>query len=46
MREGLEGRAVVHDVRAPVFRLLLHYVYTDALPEGVSAQGGWEGDRV
>ncbi|PNW84405.1 hypothetical protein CHLRE_03g144284v5 [Chlamydomonas reinhardtii] len=39
MREGLEGRAVVHDVRAPVFRLLLHYVYTDALPEGMEDSG-------
>ncbi|KAG2439943.1 hypothetical protein HXX76_004062 [Chlamydomonas incerta] len=39
MREGLEGRAVVHDVRAPVFRLLLHYVYTDSLPEGMEDSG-------
>ncbi|KAG2454710.1 hypothetical protein HYH02_000547 [Chlamydomonas schloesseri] len=39
MREGLEGRAAVHDVRAPVFRLLLHYVYTDSLPEGMEDSG-------
>ena len=24
---------VVEDVRAPVFRALLHFVYTDTLPE-------------
>ncbi|KAG2495355.1 hypothetical protein HYH03_006624 [Edaphochlamys debaryana] len=35
MREGREGRAVVHDIRAPVFRALLHFVYTDTLPEGM-----------
>ncbi|GLI59593.1 hypothetical protein VaNZ11_001522 [Volvox africanus] len=35
MREGREGRAVVQDIRAPVFRALLHYVYTDMLPEGM-----------
>ncbi|GFR41947.1 hypothetical protein Agub_g2741, partial [Astrephomene gubernaculifera] len=35
MREGREGRAVVQDVRAPVFRALLHFVYTDTLPEGM-----------
>ncbi|EFJ44326.1 hypothetical protein VOLCADRAFT_42798, partial [Volvox carteri f. nagariensis] len=35
MREGRAGRAVVQDIRAPVFRALLHYVYTDSLPEGM-----------
>ena len=33
MREGAEGVVVVGDVRAPVFRALLHFTYTDALPE-------------
>ncbi|GLC40320.1 hypothetical protein PLESTB_001597800 [Pleodorina starrii] len=35
MREGLEGRAVVHGIKAPVFKALLHYVYTDNLPDGM-----------
>ena len=33
MREGQEGRVTIHDMKAPVFRLLLNFVYTDALPE-------------
>ena len=33
MREGKEGVVVIEDVRAPVFRALLHFVYTDSLPE-------------
>ena len=33
MREGVEGVVSVEDVRAPVFRALLHFVYTDSLPE-------------
>ena len=33
MREGKEGVVVIQDVRAPVFRALLHFVYTDTLPE-------------
>jgi len=33
MREGQEGRVVIHDIKAPVFRMLLHFVYTDTLPE-------------
>lgn len=32
MREGTEGVVKLEDVRAPVFRALLHFVYTDALP--------------
>lgn len=32
MREGTEGVIRLGDVRAPVFRLLLHFVYTDSLP--------------
>ncbi len=33
MREGKEGVVTIQDVRAPVFRTLLHFVYTDSLPE-------------
>jgi len=33
MREGAEGVVKLEDVRAPVFRALLHFVYTDALPQ-------------
>lgn len=37
MREKREGRVDIQGIRAPVFRALLHYVYTDTLPDGVSA---------
>ena len=33
MREGAEGIVAVEGVRAPVFKALLHFVYTDGLPE-------------
>ena len=33
MREGSESTVHVGDVRAPVFRALLHFAYTDALPD-------------
>ncbi len=33
MREGQEGRVVIEDMKAAVFRVLLYYVYTDSLPE-------------
>ena len=33
MREGQEGRVEIADMKAPVFRVLLHFVYTDVLPE-------------
>ena len=33
MREGSEGVVAVEGVRAPVFKALLHFVYTDSLPE-------------
>lgn len=33
MREGHDGKVVIHDIKAPVFRVLLHYVYTDSLPD-------------
>ena len=32
MREGTEGVVQLQDIRAPVFRALLHFVYTDSLP--------------
>jgi len=36
MREGKENTIHIHDVRAPAFQILLHFVYTDALPAEVS----------
>lgn len=33
MRENQEGVVTVQDVRAPVFRALLWFIYTDSLPE-------------
>ena len=33
MREGEEGVVTFPDVRVPVFRGVLHFVYTDSLPE-------------
>jgi speckle-type POZ protein len=39
MREGQEGRVVLRDVRAPVVRALLHFVYSDSLPDELQDQG-------
>lgn len=36
MREGKEKKITIHDVRAPAFQILLHFVYTDTLPAEVS----------
>ena len=33
MKEGQDGVVDVQDVRAPVFKALLHFVYTDELSE-------------
>lgn len=33
MRENQEGLVTVQDVKAPVFRALLYFMYTDSLPE-------------
>ena len=33
MKEGQGGVVDIQDIRAPVFKALLHFVYTDALPE-------------
>ena len=41
MREGAEGVVKLQDIRAPVFRALLHFVYTDSLP-AVSLCCCWE----
>lgn len=38
MREGSEGIVAVEGVRAPVFKALLHFVYTDSLPEVISVK--------
>ena len=32
MREGHEGSVAIQDVKAPVFKALLHFAYSDALP--------------
>lgn len=33
MREGSEGVVCIHNVKAPIFQALLHFVYTDSLPD-------------
>lgn len=33
MREGHEGQVEIQDIRAPVFKAMLHFVYGDTLPE-------------
>ena len=33
MREGSEGVVNIKDIRPPVFKALLHFMYTDALPD-------------
>lgn len=38
MREGKEKKINIHDVRAPAFQILLHFVYTDTLPPEVSGE--------
>lgn len=37
MKEGQDGVVDVQDVRAPVFKALLHFVYTDELSEVISS---------
>lgn len=37
MREGMEGEVRIEDVRAPVFKILLQFAYSDTLPEVCSA---------
>ena len=34
MREGSEGVVRLRDIRAPVFKILLGFIYSDALPDG------------
>ena len=34
MREGSEGVVRLSDIRSPVFRLLMHFIYSDELPDG------------
>ncbi len=46
MREGREGRAVVRDIKLPVFKAVLHYIYTDSLPDGVRGRGEGRENRV
>lgn len=42
MREGHASRIDIQDVRAPVFRALLFFAYTDSLPEDLQVCG-WVG---
>ena len=34
MREGSEGVVRLSDIRSPVFKLLMHFIYSDELPDG------------
>jgi speckle-type POZ protein len=38
MREGVESKINIYDVRAPAFQILLHFVYTDSLPQELSGE--------
>lgn len=46
MREGSDGVIRLHDIEAPVFKLLMHFMYTDSLPErsGTEVRGAGGGD--
>jgi speckle-type POZ protein len=39
MIEGHQETVAIHDVKAPVFKALLHFAYTDSLPEEL--EGAW-----
>lgn len=40
MKEGHQSSIDIQDVRAPVFRALLYFAYTDTLPDDLQV-GGW-----
>ena len=40
MREGHQSSIDIQDVRAPVFRALLYFAYTDSLPEDLQVECG------
>jgi hypothetical protein len=41
MREFSEGTATIKEMHAPVFRALLHFVYSDTLPEELEGTPRW-----
>jgi speckle-type POZ protein len=43
MREGSEGVVRLQDIRAPVFKLLLHFIYSDSLPDRDRRRAGASG---
>ena len=45
MKEGQDGIVTIQDVREPVFRALLYFVYADALPE-VRSEPGDQGQGI
>ena len=45
MREGSDGVMCLRDIRAPVFRHLLYFIYTDSLPDGPGDRGGGSARR-
>lgn len=38
MKEGQEGRVVINHIKPAIFRIMLHFVYTDSLPEELEGQ--------
>jgi speckle-type POZ protein len=49
MREGTEGVIRLQDIRAPVFKILLGFIYSDELPDGTGRgtyEGGAAGGRL
>ncbi|MEW5309029.1 MAG: hypothetical protein WDW38_000942 [Sanguina aurantia] len=42
MRESAEGVVPIQDIKAPVFRAMLVFIYTDALPEELEGPGNMD----
>ena len=45
MMEGHQETVAIHDVKAPVFKALLHFAYTDSLPDELEGEQ-FEGQGV
>ena len=41
MMEGHQETVAIHDVKAPVFKALLHFAYTDSLPDELEGEQFW-----